>query len=159
METTREGETESTTRRPRRQPLSPAAHLLDVQAREPELIEARDVEAVARLATGETQFIGFMNHLQQIWNSVLEPMSTRGRKGRRAEAEANAYEAAAGEFSKFVDSLYDQFAGMTKEAAQREVGAIAKILSGLKRGQKLGEAMNREEFRARYFKLAGTAKE
>lgn len=139
------------------EPPSPTEHLVMMKAREPEMIETRDYEAIARAMEPETMVQAAAEHVALIFNKVIAPGDRRrgGRGEGRAEDEAWATE----RFGKFVDGVYDQLADLTKEQAQREVGAVATILNGLKRGQRLRDAMTREEFRARYFKLAGTPKD
>jgi hypothetical protein len=123
--------------------------------RRPDLIETHDCEGVARVANYETLVLAATAHFQLIWSKVLPPEGGKPAPRMAAGATRAADTAwAADTLGKFIDGIYDRLRHLTKEDAQREVGAVAKILSGLKRGQRLCEAMTREQFRERFLVLS-----
>jgi hypothetical protein len=119
--------------------------------RRPDLIETHDCEGVSRVANYETLILAATFCFQMIWSRVLG----EGRKPAPRGAVRAADETwAADTLGKFIDGVYDRLRHLTREAAQREIGAVAKILSGLKRGQRLCDAMTREQFRERFLALS-----
>jgi len=127
--------------------------------REPELIESRDYVGVASASPPDTLIAAAAAHYQMIWNKVL---NRTGRSHGRSAAQRAADRAADRQWATdklgaFIDAIYDRIADMTKSEAMREitrdVRAVATILDGLKRGQRLRDAMTREQFRARYLAL------
>ena len=147
---TREDASTSTRAPRRRSPPSPAEHLLQMRDRRPDLIETHDCEGVARVASYETLILAATAHFQLIWSRVLTP----GRKAAPGATRAADEAWAADTLGKFIDGIYDRLRNLTKEQAQREVGAVATIIAGLKRGQRLCEAMTRERFRERFLQLS-----
>jgi hypothetical protein len=142
-----------TRRRTRATPApTPAAWLLAIRDKEPEVFAARDYEEVARLAPPETLIMAATAHFQLMWNRILTPVARRTADHAAESAWARE------RLLAFIDGVYSRLADLTKTQAMREIGAVSRILADLKPRQRLRDAMTREQFQARYIEAIEGAK-